>query len=162
MQGFLSLEGNHKFVGYEGIPSLKIPRGVLTHFMFNDLLEVFGKISLMIHACIELMIPIGLAQVTLISKTSPCEPPMEEVHVGVSSRHKLSPLGLFLPIRHHDGVLVVQEIHNILLRPFCISDVSLHVASPLLRQAPNENPFLLLWTHESFLEFPISLPLFPE
>ena len=133
LQGFLCLERNHELVGDEGLPSLKAPCGILTHFMLNDLLQILGEKSMVIHACIELMVPICWSQITLRSEASPCQPPMEKIHVCVASRHKIAPLRLLLPIRNHDRILMVKELHNVLISPLSIGDVSLHVGLPLLK-----------------------------
>ena len=59
LQGFLSFEGNLQFLGDEGVPSVDIPCCIFTKFMFDHFLQVLCEEVVVVHAGIELVIPIN-------------------------------------------------------------------------------------------------------
>ena len=67
LQGFLCFEGNHQLVGDEGIPSFNVPCDVFDDLILNNFLQVGGEIIIVVHAGIELVIPILIPQVTFAS-----------------------------------------------------------------------------------------------
>ena len=60
--------------------------------MLDELFQVLGEISVMVHAHIELMVPIHVTEGTTFgTDASPRQPPMDEIHIGASFRIEFSP-----------------------------------------------------------------------
>ena len=71
LHGLIGFVGNHQLVFNIGLAALDVPGDVVTHFIFDDVFQVFGEVSSMIHARVELVNPILRSQITFISKALP-------------------------------------------------------------------------------------------
>ena len=74
--------GDKKLVFHKIEPLVQRPWSIRTQFEFQEFLEQLCEVASMIHATVELLVPIVFTKIAIFSEALSCHQTVDELHVA--------------------------------------------------------------------------------